>query len=159
RTGLSRATILGSIVLDHLVNATGLLAGLAVLPFFIGIPGWMRSGGWIALALFLLGVTAVAASRPIQRDGAPTPPYTLPARRIGMLLSKVQHGLTGARKPRALGISFGASIVSWVLEVGVVMWALWAVGLRLPIPAAFLILASVNLALMFPVAPPGNLGT
>ena len=159
RTGLSRTTVLGSIVLDHLVNATGLLAGLAVLPFFVGIPDWMRSGGWIALALVLLGITAVAALRPIQRDGGPAPSEALPARRIGVLLTKLQHGLTGARQPKALGVSFAASLVSWVLEVPVVVWALWAVGLHLPIPAAFLILASVNLALMFPVAPPANLGT
>ena len=50
-------------------------------------------------------------------------------------------------------------MAAWGLEVGVVSLALRAVGLSLPIPAACLVLAAVNLALMFPVATPGNLGT
>ena len=159
RTGLSRATVLGSILLDHLVNAVGLLVGLAVLPFFIGIPDWMRSGAWVALALFAVALTAVAAMRPIERDGAAPGADGTPVRRIGGLLGKLQHGLTGAQQPRALATSFGASLIAWALEVGVVMMGLRAVGLRLPIPAGFLVLAWVNLAIAFPVAPPANAGT
>ena len=70
-----------------------------------------------------------------------------------------RDGLTGARQPRALALSFGASLVAWALEVGVVMLTLHAIGLDLPVPAAFLVLAAVNLAIAFPVAPPANLGT
>jgi hypothetical protein len=159
RTGLSRASVLGSIVLDHLVNAVGLLAGLAVIPFFIGIPGWLRSGSWVALALFAVGLAAVAALRPVDRERGRLPADDAPGRRLTGLLGKLQHGLTGARQPRALALSFGASLVAWALEVGVVMLTLRAIGLTLPVPAAFLVLAAVNLAIAFPVAPPANLGT
>ncbi len=159
RTGLSRASLLGTIVLDHLVNAVGLLAGLAVMPFFIDIPGWLRSGSWVALALFAVAVTAVAALRPVERDDPDPSPHGTPAPRLGRLLGKLQHGLTGARQPRALALAFGVSLVAWTLEVGVVLLTLRAIGLSLPVPAAFLVLAAVNLALAFPVAPPGNFGT
>jgi glycosyltransferase 2 family protein len=37
--------------------------------------------------------------------------------------------------------------------------AMRAVGLHLPFTAAFLTLLAVNLALAFPFAPPGNIGT
>ncbi len=37
--------------------------------------------------------------------------------------------------------------------------AMRAVGLHLPLSAAFLVLLAVNLALAVPFAPPGNLGT
>ena len=159
RTGLSRASVLGSIVLDHLVNAVGLLAGLAVVPFFIGVPGWLRSGAWVALALFAVAVTAVAALRPVERDGAAPAVDGSPARRLARLLEKLQHGLTGARQPRALALAFGASLVAWTLEVGVVLLTLHAIGISVPVPAAFLVLAAVNLAIAFPVAPPANIGT
>jgi hypothetical protein len=159
RTGVSRASVLGTIVLDHLTNAVGLLGGLAVMPFFIDIPGWLRSGSWVALALFAVAVTAVVAMRPVERDGREPATDGTPARRLARLLGKLQHGLTGVRQPRALALAFAASLVAWTLEVGVVLLTLRAIGLSLPVPAAFLVLAAVNLALAFPVAPPANVGT
>ena len=158
KTGLSRTSIIGSIVLDHLVNAAGLLAGLALLPLFIGVPGWIQSGGWIALAVFVTAALAVVALRPMENTPSEGP-RDLPARRIAGLLAKVRHGLSGVRSPRALGTSFGASLVAWTLEVGVVGLSMRAVGLHLPLAAVFLVLLAVNLALVFPLAPPGNIGT
>src|SRR5206468_4777061 len=69
------------------------------------------------------------------------------------------QGLAAANRPSALGLSLGASLVSWALEVNVTAIAMRAVGLHLPLSAAFLVLLAVNLALAFPFAPPGNLGT
>jgi uncharacterized protein (TIRG00374 family) len=129
------------------------------MPFFIDIPGWLRSGSWVALALFAVAVTAVVAMRPVERDGREPATDGTPARRLAHLLGKLQHGLTGVRQPRALALAFAASLVAWTLEVGVVLLTLRAIGLRLPVPAAFLVLAAVNLALAFPVAPPANVGT
>jgi hypothetical protein len=159
RTGVSRSALLGSIVLDHLVNAVGLLAGLAVLPFFVGVPDWMRSGAWVAFALFVAAAMVVAALRPAEKADGDDSRDGPPMRRITSLLAKMQQGLTGARRPRALGISLGASVIAWALEIGVVALALRAVSLDLPLPAAFLVLAAVNLALVFPFTPPGNIGT
>lgn len=159
RTGLSRTAIFGSIVLDHLVNAAGLLTGLAVLPLFIGVPDWIQSGGWVALALFAVGATAVALLRPSDKAILDPSREGLPVRRIASVLARIRQGLTGARHPRALGLSFGASLVAWALEVNVTGLALRAMGLQLPLSAVFLVLLAVNLALVFPVAPPGNLGT
>lgn len=159
RTGLSRTAIFGSIVLDHLVNAAGLLAGLAVLPLFIGVPDWIQSGGWVALALFAVGATAVALLRPSDKAASDPSREGLPVRRMASVLDRIRQGLAGARHPRALGLSFGASLVAWALEVNVAGLALRAVGLHLPLSAIFLVLLAVNLALVFPVAPPGNLGT
>jgi glycosyltransferase AglD len=157
-TGLSRSAIIGSIVLDALVNAACLLAGLALLPLFIGVPGWLRSGGWIALAVFLVGASAVALLRPAA-VGPDEDAGAVPATRPKGLLDRVRHGFSGARSPRALGLSFGASAVAWGLEIGVAEFSLRAVGLHLPLAAVFLVLLAVNVALVFPIAPPGNAGT
>src|SRR5439155_18304145 len=110
RTGVSRATILGSIVLDHLVDAAGLLTGLALLPFFIGVPKWVRAGGWIIFGLFVVVSMIVAALRP-GASGAAAPPGGLRLRRLSNLLLKAQQGLTGARQPGALVRAYGASVV------------------------------------------------
>jgi uncharacterized protein (TIRG00374 family) len=74
-------------------------------------------------------------------------------------MAKVRHGLLASREPRALAASFGVSLVAWTLEVNVTALSMKAVGLDLPLSAIFLVLVAVNLALAFPLAPPGNIGT
>ena len=160
-TGLSQASILGSIVMDQLVNAVGLLAGLAILPLFVDVPLWLRPGGWFALALFTVVAMIVFALRPGDKAPVKEPASSerVPAKGMARFLVNVRHGLTAARDPRALGLSLGASLVAWGLEVPVIALSMQAVGLRLPLAATFLVLLAVNLALAVPVAPPGNMGT
>ena len=158
-TGLARASVVGSIVLDHLVNASGLLLGLALLPFFLkSVPLWIRPGAWLTLALFMVGAMLVFASRPF-RSSRLEPASNLPVTGLNGILVTLRHSLAASARPRALSLSLGASLVSWALEVNVIMIAMRAVGLSLPPVAALLVLLAVNLALAFPVAPPGNLGT
>jgi uncharacterized protein (TIRG00374 family) len=159
RTGLSRASVVGSIVLDHLVNAAGLLLGLAVLPFFLkNVPFWIRPGAWFTLAMFTMGAMLVFALRPL-RDSTGAPSQNFPVKGINAILVSVRQGLAATARPSALSLSLGASFVSWTLEVNVILIAMRAVGLALPVSAAILVLLAVNLALAFPLAPPGNLGT
>jgi uncharacterized protein (TIRG00374 family) len=159
-TDLSQASILGSIVMDQLVNAVGLLAGLAVLPLFVDVPLWLRPGGWFALALFTAVAMIVFALRPGEKAPAKEPASErVPAKGTARFLANVRHGLAATRNPRALGLSLGASLVAWGFEVPVIALSMRAVGLRLPLAASFLVLLAVNLALAFPFAPPGNMGT
>jgi glycosyltransferase AglD len=160
-TGLPRTSIIGSIVLDQLVNAAGLLLGLAVLPFFVGVPLWIRPGGAFALALFILGTILVFALQP-RGESAPEAagsPRRHAVARVAAFMAKVRHGLLASREPRALATSFGVSLVAWTLEVNVTALSMKAVGLDLPLSAIFMVLVAVNLALAFPLAPPGNIGT
>jgi len=159
-TGLPRVSILGSILLDHLVNAAGLLAGLAVMLLFFDAPYWIRPGGWLVLALFAVGAMIVFAFRPPETTPLkPGAAESLPVKGLSGFLAKVRHGLTAVRDPRALGVSLGASLVAWTLEVNVTTFSMRAVGLDLPLSASFLVLLAVNLALALPFAPPGNMGT
>jgi uncharacterized protein (TIRG00374 family) len=161
-TGLTHAAILGSIVLDHLVGATGLLLGLVLLPWFVEVPFWLRPGASATVALFTVGVMAVLLLRPgAGASPASTSAAASPVRLNGVLafLGAARQGLAAARRPSALGASFGASVVSWVLELNVTAIAFRAVGLELPFAAVCLVLLAVNLALAVPFAPPGNVGT
>jgi predicted dehydrogenase/uncharacterized membrane protein YbhN (UPF0104 family) len=159
RTGLPRPTVLASIVLDHLVNAAGLLLGLAILPFFVAVPLWIRPGAAFVLALFTVVAMLVFGLRPISEPPAPPSTERLPAKGLAAFLASARQGLAATTRPRALGLSLSASLMSWALEINVTAVAMRAVGLHLPFTAAFLTLLAVNLALAVPFAPPGNIGT
>jgi uncharacterized protein (TIRG00374 family) len=165
RTGLSRAAIVGSVGLDHLVNAAGLVGGLCLLPHLIQVPAWVRPAALTLLALFGAGVAAAFVLRP--KDGA-TGDDRAGANESGderepsglkAALAGCRRGLAAARDARALGSSFALSLAAWGIELLVVVLSLEAVGLRLSLSASLLVLLAVNVALALPLTPPGNFGT
>ena len=160
RTGLPRAAIFGSIVLDSLVNAVGMFAGIAFLPLLLDLPGWLNSGIWVALVVFSGFALAVFLLRP--KSGDPTQRATGGSRGVGAsvvgFLARARLGLAAVRDRRALLRSFGASLVAWALELSVVFFTLRAFHLHIPAGVSLLVLMAVNLALVVPFAPPANLG-
>lgn len=157
RTGLPRASILGSIVLDYLMNAAGMMLGLGLLSLFLPIPVWIRRGASFVLLVFVIGALLVFVARPDASQPSRLSRW-IPARLAG-ILARARHGLTATGHPRALSKSLAASLAAWALEIVVMVVTLRAVGLRLPVSAAFVVLLAVNLALALPFAPPGNVGT
>jgi uncharacterized membrane protein YbhN (UPF0104 family) len=158
RTGLPRPSVLSSIVLDHLVDAAGLLVAVALLPLLIDVPLWVRPGAFAAVALFAAGAALVFAVRP-RRAETSAAEGSLPVRRLAGLLANARLGLAAMGRPRALALSFAAAFASWALEGNVTVVSLRAVGLPMSYSMALLVLLAVNLALAFPLAPPGNIGT
>jgi uncharacterized protein (TIRG00374 family) len=164
RTGLPRATILGSIVLDHLVNGVGMFTGIAALPLILDLPGSLKPA--IGLALMVFGAAASVAFFLRPRAGQPTPdgiqaPVTgrVGAAVAGFLI-RARLGLTAMRDRRALARSFGASLIAWYLEILVVFFSLRAFEIHVPFGVSLLVLMAVNLFLVaIPFAPPANLGT
>ena len=157
-TGLPSAAVFGTIVLDYLVNAAGLLLGLAILPFVVPVPAWLRPGVLVALALFVAGVALVLiVLRPGsgRADSSQAPPTHWATK----LLASARQGLGATTRPRALGLSLAAALAAWWVEINVAALGMKAVGLDLPFSAAFLVLVGVNLALAVPFGPPGNIGT
>ena len=161
RTGLPRATILGSILLDQLVNAAGMFVGIAALPLVLVLPGWLHSAIWIAVAVFGTAVSVVFLFRP--QAGQPTPQSRPGGRRVGEaiagFLARARLGLAAVRDGRALARSFAASLAAWLLEIHVVFFTLRAFDIHVPFGVSLLVLMAVNLALIVPFAPPGNFGT
>ncbi|HVQ30182.1 MAG TPA: lysylphosphatidylglycerol synthase domain-containing protein [Vicinamibacteria bacterium] len=161
-TGLPRIAVLGSALLDQLVNAAGLLVGVALLPLFVRVPLWMRQDGWFALVLFMIGVALVVALRRSARgpdDAWPDLLNRLPLRTVSGALLRVRSGLLACGEPRALLYSLGASLAAWGFEINVAALSMRAAGLHLPVVVSIVVLVAVNLALAVPFAPPGNLGT
>jgi len=162
RTGLPSATILGSIVLDHLVNATGLFTAITLLPLFLHFPGWLNSGIAVALAFFVATLGVVFFVRP--KPGKPALGGTfLPQGRVvaavGGFLARARLGLTAVSDRGALARSYAASLVAWALEILVVFAALRAFDIQVPFGVSVLVLVAVNVALALPFVPPANFGT
>ncbi len=157
RTGLPRASIAGSIVLDYVVNAVGLLLGLAVLPYFLPVPAWIRRSIGGLLVAFVAVVTLILVVRP-SADAAPPSRGEGGLGRVRKALARVRLGLAATNHPRALAGSILSSLGSWTLEVYVIAAAMKALGIVAPISTAVVVLMAVNLALAIP-GPPGNIGT
>jgi predicted dehydrogenase/uncharacterized membrane protein YbhN (UPF0104 family) len=155
RTGLSRIAILSSIGLDQLLNVAGLMLGLALMPWFVGIPPWLRVSAQVALFAFAAFAILILVLRP--RQPVPAAEVEGPATPAG-LLARVRHGLTAARSARSLGGSLAASLTVWIIELIVMRVALHAVDIDLPMSETLVVLAAVNLMLVFPIAP-ANLGS
>ena len=158
-TGVSRISTGATILLDHLVNAVGLLAGLAVLPFLLDVPLWLRPGGYFALAFFAVGVAVLLASlrRPgtSQRrlDAAP-----LPVRALTNFLAKCGKAWRPRAPPRPAHLACRVARRLGVRDQRDRPLH-EAVGLEPAVVASILVLVAVNIALAVPFAPPANAGT
>lgn len=166
RTGLSPSAVAGSVALDHLVNAAGLVGGLSLLPHLIEVPAWVRPAALTLLALFAAGVVAALLLRPrgagaavAAREDGDDEPAGPGTSRLKAILAGCRRGLAAAGDTRALGTSFALSLAAWGMELLVVVLSLEAVGLRLSLSASLLVLLAVNVALALPLTPPGNFGT
>jgi uncharacterized protein (TIRG00374 family) len=162
RSGISRASILGSIVLDHLVNAAGMFLGLAILPLVLPLPTWLHSAIWLAVAVFAVAGSAVFLLRPKAGHAVPDAAEGRDGRMAGAIagfLAHVRLGLTAMTDWRALARSLLTSVLAWLLEIHVVFFTLRAFDIHVPFGISLLVLMAVNLALVVPFAPPGNFGT
>ena len=162
RSGLPRVSLLGTIMLDHLVNGVGMFAGIAAMPLLFEIPNWLRPGIILAAVVFGAATLAVLFLRPQRAGASATAGAETPVNvrsLVGRFVEHARSGLSAVRDRRALGLSLLASFAAWGLEIYVILFAIRAFGLHLPLAASFLMLMAVNLALVVPFAPPANLGT
>ena len=130
---------------------------------FCDVPLWLRPGagsrwrclrgrgraGGLRCCGRAPGRPASARSRQPRRAAAAVAGFLARAR-LGLAAS--QTAGPSSRLVRRVAGGLG-------LEINVVFFTLRAVGLHLPLGASLLVLVAVNLALVVPFAPPGNLGT
>jgi hypothetical protein len=162
RTGLPRATILGSILLDHVVAASGLFTAVALLPFLLDLPGWLHSGIWLALAVFAVAVGFVLVLRPkagMPALGGTALPQGRVAAAVAGFLARARLGLTAMGDRRAIARAYGTALVAWFLETCVVYFVLRAFHIQVAPGASLLVLVAINMAMVVPFAPPANFGT
>lgn len=160
REGISRATTLGTIVVERVIDTTMVVAIAAVSILVLNVRGVITDAvtiGVAVVAILLVGlIFGVAAHRLPGADAVARRAARWP--RVGDIVSKLRSGLAVAGRPRTLVEAISISAVAWIASLLAFAAAAQAVGLELRIGEAALLVSSVALASAIPSGP-GYLGT
>ncbi len=160
RTGVSRAAVLGTIVVERVVDTLVVvsIASLAIL--VLSVRGVVASAVLVGLAVTALLVVGVAAGIAAHRlPGAARMGRFLDRwPQVRDVLSRLREGLTVASNLRTMIVAVGLSIGSWSSTVLAFAAAAQAVGFEPTMGQAALLAAGTNLATAVPAAP-GYVGT
>jgi glycosyltransferase 2 family protein len=158
--GLSRTTVLGTVVVERIVDTTMVVGIAAAAVLLLSVSGVMGTAVLLGLA-FVLGLIAVlalamAAHRLPGTDRLATLLDRWPV--IVELARRLRDGLAVARRPRTLAGAIGFSVVAWGASIATFMAGGEAVGIHLSLAQAALIGSGVALVTIVP-AGPGYVGT
>jgi glycosyltransferase 2 family protein len=160
RERISRASTLGTVVVERVVDIAVLVAIAAVAILVLNVRGVVASAILVGLAVTGLLVVALAIGITAHR---------LPgARRLAIVVErwpsmaegarKLRHGLAVAGRPRTLAEALVLSVAAWGATVIAFAAIGQAIGLHLLIGEASLLAAGIALATAIPSGP-GYLGT
>ena len=160
RTGLSRSMILGTIVVERVVD-TVVVVGIAALAILVlSVRGIVASAVLVGLAVSALLVLAIAVGIAAHRlPGAErAAAYIVRWPRLVEVLSRLRDGLAIATHARSMGIAVALTVAAWGCTVLGFTAAAQAVGVQPTIAQAALLAAGTNLSTAIPSAP-GYVGT
>jgi uncharacterized protein (TIRG00374 family) len=160
REGISRASALGTVVVERIVDLVAVVAIASTALLVLSVRGIVASavlvGAGVA-GLFLVALAlGIVAHRLPGADRARAAVEGWP--QVRELASRLQGGLAVAGRPRTVLEAMAVSAVAWT--VAILAWAAvgQSIGLQLTIGQAALIASGVALASAVP-AGPSNLGT
>lgn len=160
REGISRASALGTVVVERVVDLVVVVAIASVALLVLSVRGVVANAilvGAAVAALFLvvLALGIVAHRLPgMDRIAALVARYP----KVRQLAASLQGGLAVAGRPRTLAEALLASAASWSMAILAFAAVGQAIGVELSIGQAALISSGVALASAVP-AGPSNLGT
>jgi glycosyltransferase 2 family protein len=159
RSGVSRANVLATVVLERTYDLLVLVALLALASPFLPPVGWLSAA--VALG-FVLGIVLVAAALVVRRFGGRAarkllrPLAWLPgvdearARRVA---DNAVHGLATLRVTRLFAIAVAVTAASWLMLAGSTWLLLLGTDLDVGFGAALLVVVATNLVLVLPSSP------
>ena len=147
RTGVGRATLLGTEVLDVWADKAGWLPAFALFAAMGSPPPWMYRGLAVMLggAVVLLGALSIVRGRMRHAGGG------------SGLGARFSQALTRTSWRRLAFAGLGLGALPWVWEALAIQRVAAAAGVPLAALQAFVLLSAFNLASLVPV--PGNVGT
>jgi uncharacterized protein (TIRG00374 family) len=158
--GISRTTVLGTVVVERVVDTVMVVAIAAVAVLLLSARGEMSSAVLLGLAFVALLVIAlglgIAAHRLPGADRIRALIATRP--RLLELARRLRDGLAVAGRPRTLGLALLLSALAWSASAATFWAAGQAVGVALVPAQAALLTSGVALATIVPSGP-GYLGT
>jgi hypothetical protein len=160
RTSLSRSTILGTIVVERLVDTVVVVSIAAVAILVLSVRGVVASAVLVGLALTALLVVGIGVGMAAHRLPGADRVATFLGRwpQVRDALRRLREGLAIARHARIVGGAVFLSVLSWSCTVLAFAAAAQAVGVQPTIGQAALLAAGTNLATAIPAAP-GYVGT
>jgi uncharacterized protein (TIRG00374 family) len=160
RTGLSRSTILGTIVVERVVDTLVVVAIAAVAILVLSVRGIVASAVLVGGAFTALLVVAIAVGMAAHRlPGAERVTSVIARRpRIHGTLVRLRAGLAIASDLPTMAAAVVLSIGSWSCAVLAFAAGAQAVGVEPTIGQAALLAAGTSLATAIPAAP-GYVGT
>src|SRR6266540_2508943 len=160
REGMSRASALGTVVVERVIDTVVVVAIGALAILVLHVRGVVASAVLLGLAFSALLVIGLAVGILAHRlPGADRVIAIVERRpRIADLGRRLQAGLAVARRPRTVVAAVALSIVAW--GGSLLAWAAagQSIGLELSVAEAALLASGVALATAIPSAP-GYLGT
>jgi uncharacterized protein (TIRG00374 family) len=160
REGISRASALGTVVVERVVDLVAVVAIASVALLVLSVRGVVASavlvGAGVAGLFLVILALGIVAHRLPGADRVRVAVERWP--QVRELASRLQGGLAVAGKPRTLAEALAISATAWT--VAILAWAAvgQSIGLQLSIGQAALIASGVALASAVP-AGPSNLGT
>ena len=160
RTTVSRSAILGTIVIERVVDTFVVVAIASIAILVLSVRGIVASAVLAGLAVTALLVVGVAAGIAAHRlpGAARVAAFLDRWPRVRAALSRLREGLAVASNARVVGIAVALSLASWTCTVLAFAAAAQAVGVEPTIGQAALLAAGTNLATAIP-AGPGYVGT
>ncbi len=146
------ARLVGSVVAYRLLDLLPSLVLIVYVLVSAPIPHWaLRSLALVAVLGLALLAIGLASARRHER------PLVEARGRFRLLATLAREGLGILRAPLPAATATLYQSVAWLSQLLAVFATLRAFGLALPLSAAALVLALVNLAILFPLWP-GNVG-
>jgi glycosyltransferase 2 family protein len=160
RTGVSRSTILGTVVVERVVDTVVVVVIAAIAILVLSVRGIVASAVMVGLAISGLLVVAIALGMAAHRlPGADRAAAWLGQwPRIHGGLVRLRTGLSIVSDVRVMIVAVVLSVGSWSFTVLAFAAAAQAVGIEPTLGQAALLAAGTNLATAVPAAP-GYIGT
>ena len=162
RCGLGNAYVLATALAERIADAIVLaVISAVVLLTFPPPPGWLAAAARPVAILGLLGAAAIAVLPLLGSVGrAVIARAPLPRSLQSLLVTAMEQGLRGLRAfhdARRLSAFIGLAAVIWFMDAAGTVIGGAALGLQIPPPAAFLLIAGLSLGSALP-STPGYIG-
>jgi uncharacterized protein (TIRG00374 family) len=158
--GISRTTVLGTVVVERIVDTVMVVAIAAAAVLILSVRGVMSNAVLIGLAFVSLLVIALGFGVAAHRLPGASRVTEIVARwpRALELARRLREGLAVAVRPRTLVGALVFSALAWTASIGTFLAAGQAVGVQLSLAQAALLTSGVALVTIIP-AGPGFVGT
>jgi glycosyltransferase 2 family protein len=158
--GISRTTVLGTVVVERVVDTVMVVAIAALAVLVLSVRGVMTSAVLLGLAFVTLLIIGLGLGMAAHRLPGADRVVAVIARRPRLLElgRRLREGLAVAGRPRVVAIAIAFSAVAWTASTLTFLVGGQAVGVELTVAQAALLTSGVALVTIVPSGP-GYLGT